>query len=244
MRVRLLLWSTLALAAVGSLGMLLLQPSHPADVEALARAAVLKRLQGGEGVVFHEVRVHDYGVPGERGVCGQVEAPAGSGRHIQFAVRVLLPIPGEPGQRAEAQATLDNGTAAPRAVAETRRRYCREAAPPASTIADSASTIPAPPLHAAPEPVPFHIMPPATGTSAAMLVPAEAGGGGPARTLQRLLIRSPANLRERPQAGATVLRVLPRGLELQLHGRAPGGWLQVGDAEPWGWVHASLTATP
>jgi hypothetical protein len=41
-----------------------------------------------------------------------------------------------------------------------------------------------------------------------------------------------------------VLRTLPRGLELQLYGRAPGGWLQVGDAEPWGWVHSSLTTTP
>ena len=52
------------------------------------------------------------------------------------------------------------------------------------------------------------------------------------------------NLRQQPQAGAKVLRTLPRGLELQLYGRAPGGWLQVGDAEPWGWVHSSLTATP
>jgi hypothetical protein len=86
--------------------------------------------------------------------------------------------------------------------------------------------------------------PSTAGSSADLPAPTEAGGKVSAGELERLLMRSPANLRERPQAGSPVLRTLPRGLELQLHGRAPGGWLQVGDAVPWGWVHSSLTATP
>ena len=59
-----------------------------------------------------------------------------------------------------------------------------------------------------------------------------------------MLIRSPAEFAGTAAGRAKVLRTLPRGLELQLSGRAPGGWLQVGDAEPWGWVHSSLTTTP
>jgi hypothetical protein len=237
MKARLLLWPALVLASVGGLGALLLQPSAPADVEALAREAVLKRLTAGGAAIFQEVRIYDYGVAGERGVCGQVETPAGSGRHVEFAVRVLLPDADDPRRRAEAQATLDDGSAAPRAVTETRRRYCRDAAP-------LASAAPSPVPLRTPERILLDTTPSTAGSSVDLTAPTEGGGKASARELERLLIRSPANLRERPQAGSLVLRTLPRGLELQLHGRAPGGWLQVGDAVPWGWVHSSLTATP
>jgi hypothetical protein len=237
MKARLLLWPALVLASVGGLGALLLEPAPPADVETLAREAVLKRLPAGGAAIFQDVRLYDYGVAGERGVCGQVETPAGSGRHVEFAVRVLLPDANDPRRRAEAQATLDDGSAAPRAVAETRRRYCRDAAP----LASAAPSLVADP---APERVLLGTAASTAGSSNAVPAPAEAGGKASARELERLLIRSPANLREQPQAGSPVLRTLPRGLELQLHGRSPGGWLQVGDAVPWGWVHSSLTATP
>ena len=215
---------------------MLLQPSRPADVEALAREAVLKRLPSGAVAIFQDIRIHDYGVMGERGVCGQVEAPAGSGQRMEFAVRILLPMAANSQGRAEAQATLDDSRTAPRAVAETRRRYCHDAAPIASA---------APPQIPLPGPDPaIRDVGAAAGASASLPPATEAGGKAPSRELQRMLIRSPANLREQPQAGAKVLRTLPRGLELQLYGRAPGGWLQVGDAEPWGWVHSSLTTTP
>uniref|UniRef100_UPI0022EB7E6F SH3 domain-containing protein n=1 Tax=Falsiroseomonas oryzae TaxID=2766473 RepID=UPI0022EB7E6F len=49
--------------------------------------------------------------------------------------------------------------------------------------------------------------------------------------------RSPINLRSAP--GGDVLRTVPRGSTLQVFGEAPGGWLQVGEGEPWGWVHSS-----
>ena len=237
MKSRLLLLPALVLASAVGFGIFLLQPSSPADVEALAREAVLKRLTAGGAAIFQEVRIYDYGVAGERGVCGQVETPAGSGRQLEFAVRVQLPNADDPRRRAAAQATLDDGSAAPRAVAETRRRYCRDAAPLVSAVP---SPVPLP----APERVLLDTAPSTAGSSTDLPTPTEAGGKASARELERLLVRSPANLRERPQAGSQVLRTLPRGLELQLHGRAPGGWLQVGDAMPWGWVHSSLTTTP
>jgi hypothetical protein len=53
-----------------------------------------------------------------------------------------------------------------------------------------------------------------------------------------------ANLREQPQSAADVIRVLPRGTALQIFGRAPGGWYQVGMEEPWGWIHGSRLEEP
>lgn len=237
MKARLLLWPTLVLASAGGLGALLLEPAPPADVETLARGAVLKRLPAGGAAIFQDVRIYNYGVAGERGVCGQVETLAGSGRYVEFAVRVQFPNADDPRGRAEAQVTLGDGSAAPRAVAETRRRYCRDATALASQV---------PSLTADPavQRAWLSTATSAAGSSTDLTAPTEAGGKAPARELERLLIRSPANLREQPQAGSPVLRTLPRGLELQLHGRSPGGWLQIGDAVPWGWVHSSLTATP
>jgi uncharacterized protein YraI len=54
-------------------------------------------------------------------------------------------------------------------------------------------------------------------------------------------VRSPVNLRTAPHGA--VLRVLPRGEVLQVFGQAPGGWLQVGQGEAWGWAHSSLLDT-
>ena len=52
--------------------------------------------------------------------------------------------------------------------------------------------------------------------------------------------RQNANLRLEPRGGSPVIRVVPRSVELRILGEAPGGWYQVGDAEPWGWIHGSL----
>jgi uncharacterized protein YraI len=64
--------------------------------------------------------------------------------------------------------------------------------------------------------------------------------GGGAR--ERVLVHSPANLRAGPGGGASVLSVVPRGRTLEVFDQAPGGWVRVGDGEPWGWIHASLLA--
>lgn len=93
--------------------------------------------------------------------------------------------------------------------------------PPAPTVQPGAAyTPPAPvPPPAAPAPQP----------AASMLAPATTGTAS---------VRSPANIRAQP--GGEVLRVAPRGATLDVFAEAPGGWYQVGEGEPWGWVHGSL----
>lgn len=48
----------------------------------------------------------------------------------------------------------------------------------------------------------------------------------------------PTNLRSQPGGG--VLRTVPRSSRLQVFAEAPGGWLQVGEDQPAGWVHSSM----
>jgi hypothetical protein len=46
------------------------------------------------------------------------------------------------------------------------------------------------------------------------------------------------NLHAAPQG--EVVRTVPKGTTMQVFGEAPGGWYEVGDTSPWGWVHSSL----
>ena len=50
---------------------------------------------------------------------------------------------------------------------------------------------------------------------------------------------SRANIRREPSLSAPVLRAMPQSSTLRVFGEAPGGWFQVGEAEPFGWIHAS-----
>ncbi|MBD4689464.1 SH3 domain-containing protein, partial [Xanthomonas citri pv. citri] len=74
-----------------------------------------------------------------------------------------------------------------------------------------------------------------TGASAAP-APAQRPAATAADRLPRVTVRQPANLRTGPSDQANVLRVVPRGETLRVHSRTPNGWLQVGDAEPRGWL--------
>jgi len=50
----------------------------------------------------------------------------------------------------------------------------------------------------------------------------------------------PVNIRNQPGAGGAVIRIVPRASTLRVFGEAPGGWLQVGEDQPFGWVHGSM----
>lgn len=48
-----------------------------------------------------------------------------------------------------------------------------------------------------------------------------------------------ANVRRAPALDAPVARLMPRNSRLTVFGEAPGGWFQVGEAAPFGWIHES-----
>ena len=51
-------------------------------------------------------------------------------------------------------------------------------------------------------------------------------------------MRRNGNLHTRPHGPA--VQVVPQGTVMRVFSQAPGGWLQVGDTKPLGWVHESL----
>ena len=53
-----------------------------------------------------------------------------------------------------------------------------------------------------------------------------------------VILRQAANLHSDPHGPA--VRVVPQGTVLRVLSQAPGGWYQVGDTAPWGWVHESM----
>jgi len=57
-------------------------------------------------------------------------------------------------------------------------------------------------------------------------------------------MRQNGNIRSSPNGGGAVLRVARAGAALTVFGTAPGGWYQVGETAPEGWVHRSMASTP
>ena len=110
------------------------------------------------------------------------------------------------------------------------------APPPAAT----AAALPARPPQPPPAP---NASPAASATAGAGAPVAPAPAQRPAATtadrLPRVTVREPSNLRTGPDGQSNVVRVVPRGESLRVHSRAPNGWVQVGDAEPSGWIHNS-----
>jgi hypothetical protein len=50
----------------------------------------------------------------------------------------------------------------------------------------------------------------------------------------------PVNVRSSPAGGGAIVRIVPRASVLRVFGDAPGGWLQVGEEQPIGWLHESM----
>ncbi len=69
-------------------------------------------------------------------------------------------------------------------------------------------------------------------------VPAAASATTPTAASGTVTMRQNGNLRTDPHGAA--VRVIPQGTSLRVFGQAPGGWYQVGDAAPFGWVHESM----
>ena len=114
-------------------------------------------------------------------------------------------------------------------VAPTAAPPSQPAAPimlaPAPMAVPASMPVPTP----GPAPMPQSAEPPAPALAP---VPDQAPASG------SVTMRQHGNLHAGPQG--PVVQVVPQGTVMRIFAQAPGGWYQVGDTAPWGWVHESL----
>ncbi|WP_419900309.1 SH3 domain-containing protein [Roseomonas sp. USHLN139] len=145
------------------------------------------------------------------------------GALVAGAISVWLLIMGQLG--GELQATA-SGSGAP---------FTQASAPPQTAVAPTGrvevNASPTTPSTTLPEPTSTSV-----DTVAANPPPKEATA--PER--ERIVVRAGgANIRSAPNGSADVLRTTSGGTRLNVFGRS-GGWVRVGEADAWGWVHSSL----
>lgn len=128
--------------------------------------------------------------------------------------------------------------------------------PQATALAPLASMAPEPSPTAVPRPDPSRAEParePIQPTSLHALAPAaseppaavQAEAARPTAAAaavrrEQVVTRTGANVRAGPNGSAEVIRTVPASVRMSVFSRAPGGWVQVGDTGPWGWIHSSL----
>ena len=181
------------------------------------------------GIHFRGVQVYQQAAADHYAVCGQVNPFADD---ANIYVPFVSVVTGQKhGERTEYQFDQRIGTT----TAEASRvyaaivAYCYEnGGPSPSPIRSAAATpplpdsVPEPPSRSSPA-VPA-AQPPTAATAT------EASG--------TVTMRQNGNLRTDPHGGS--IRVVPQGTSLHVFGQAPGGWFQVGDTAPFGWVHESM----
>ncbi|WBV44869.1 SH3 domain-containing protein [Pseudoroseomonas cervicalis] len=233
----------------------------------IARRAALEqvrarlRIQG--EMRLRAIQVYRQQLPGAYAVCGQIN-PSGAANDpfIPWVVAVTLP---EGGGETPRQASLAIGLSnieASRVYLEMVERCFEGGGPRTSQGPGSAGLPPLPsdtalgttPAGPIPGPVPSSAPPRgAAGATAAAPPPTAPGatppetapaetapGGSAAGGSVTTTSAHPVNIRANPGGGGAVLRVVPRASPLRVFGEAPGGWLQVGEDQPFGWLHESM----
>lgn len=211
-------------------------PSSAAVKVAQAR---LGQDNGGGEVQLRGVQVYTQAKDGLTAVCGQVKVnPQASGAAFTLFVSIAAEKPDSNGALAiTEQYVATDGPSASRVFVETLRRCYPEGGPTTTQRAAAPPPMPPVPEHlpavaeSSPQPPASPVASQNATTDAA--VPGEGG---------HVTMQQNGNLRSHPNGGGEVLRVINRGADLSVFAQAPGGWLQVGDSQPWGWIHASLVS--
>ncbi|WP_159999683.1 SH3 domain-containing protein [Roseomonas sp. 18066] len=220
-----------------------------------AAEAELGRLAGGE-VAVRGIQVWRQAAAETSAVCGQVNLRKGvpGGAYTLF-VSVITPQQGNDprGPLKAEQHVATSDTSASRVFVETLLR-CYDGGGPATQRVGAPPLVPPvpdqlpamasggrpPPPAPPPLPAGQTANAPAPAGAGPLAVTATPGPGGAA--LGQVTMRQNGNLRAHPNGGGEVMRVIAQGSSLTIYEEAPGGWLRVGNGEPWGWIHASLTS--
>jgi hypothetical protein len=243
---------------------------RPADLTALARQAaednIRSTTRAPASVKFRGVQVYRQAATGQFAVCGQANVFGGMSETFVLFVAVATIAPDSPASAprfAIEQLVAGTPADASRVYVETVAR-CFDKGGPQPAL--PGGTTPLPPLPAsldqerqpqpsAPPPPSGPLGPPGGPQTPAVQpsAPAAPPPGGVSEAPSQapagqdaLLPATPGtvtmlqngNLHAVPQGD--VVRVVPKGTTMQVFGVAPGGWYQVGDTAPWGWVHGSM----
>lgn len=213
------------------------------DVRKVAETSVRVAAANSDAVRFRGVQVWPQAVKNQFAVCGQanVFGPSSNTFVLFVAVVTRNELGQDPARKFKAEARVGSTiTEATRVYVDALAR-CYEGGGPQQALRRD-NVPPLPPLPDDPKAVlagPTPVAPPAPASPPqppAAAVPSAVAGASPASGI--VVMRQNGNIRGTPQ-GQT-LRVEPSGKELRVFGEAPGGWLQVGDTVPNGWVHSSL----
>lgn len=222
-----------------------------AHARRVAEEGILARV-GRRGAVLRAVQVYRQALAGTVTVCGQIN-PSGRGddAYVPFVSIVTyeeVPEQGQPRFQL-VQHLADSSAAATRVYVEMVSRCFEGGGPRDARTVQTLPPLPSGLPHASDLPhagEEMPALPPGLGqqpaASAAPTAAATTAVTAPplASSRSNVTTRQHANLRASPAGGGAVLRVVPPASSLRVFGEAPGGWYQVGDTEPWGWIHGSL----
>ncbi len=242
----------LVLLAVALLGPLLLsgckEPKSAAgqaasgtthQAEVAAEQAIRAAMPAAKEMQFRGVQVWSQAMPHRWAVCGQV-SPFADDPALFVPFVSVVSIAGD------GTATVPDPAFVGTGVSEADRTYlalvtnCYADGGPADS--PMASVPPIPPL---PNTVPSPSLAGTGPLAATPQAPAGRVAGGPAADASAtqtasgdITMRQNANVHASPHGPS--VRVVPQGTALRIFGAAPGGWYEVGDTAPWGWVHESM----
>ena len=209
------------------------QPADPVAERALRAVEqnIVATAQAAGQTRFRGMTVFAQAQPGRLAVCGQV-TPFADDPNIFVPFVSVVTFGGQPGGPSQDQFELLVGNS----TTEAGRVYaaivadCWAGGGRAATPLRSAA--PTPPLpDAIPDPAAATQTPPAAGP---------ASQAHPA--IGAVTVRQSATVHAEPRGPS--VRTVARGTSLHVFGQAPGGWYQVGDSAPWGWVHESMLERP
>jgi hypothetical protein len=219
-----------------------IEARRAAEEQVRARLRILGELR------LRAVQVHRQQIPGSLAVCGQVNPTgAASDPFIPWVAVVAL------GEGKAARTELVLGASNPEAsrVSVEMVDRCFDGGGPRT--AQEARPLPPLPSDATLAAEQAAAASGRAGDAGSPRAPGAAPLGGPPPPLREPLTAStraarqvtttpahPVNVRGQPGGGGGVVRVVPRASTLRVFGEAPGGWLQVGEEQPFGWVHGSM----
>lgn len=212
--------------------------------EEAAVAALRAHLGGQGGETLTAIQTFPLEEPGAFAVCARMGGPSGPDV-VARVIPALGILPGPGGRQPErdlarssrSMVVMEDGPGLWRGGAPglPRQRYCQavpsaRTAPAAEPLAVQVTT---PPARSAAEDVAPAPVTAQTPVTAPVADPGLAGGS--------VTVLSPVRVRAAPSGQSEILWVAERGRAFTVHGHAPGGWVQIGDAgAPAGWVHSSL----